>query len=200
MVPWCYFVHDKRSSILFKCKCGTVEWRPACPWLSNNELLWQALSFIPQFSDSPNWKVKYATHSLTDDGVFCAIDPSSVDSTSEGNVETEIQQHMPAFPANADGAVRRETFVMQIDLYLCQNQRNTMGVLMLNLQVVDNIVLSSRNRWSGSLSSIWKGKLLAINNSCHKDEMYNEKPSCNPVSIPLHSLWLMVRHKAIWGF
>lgn len=60
------------------------------------------------------WKVSRAgqmkrecTYCLTDDGVFDSIDATSKHSEGQRRVETEVEEHVPSLPTDADRAGRK---------------------------------------------------------------------------------------------
>lgn len=48
------------------------------------------------------------TYCLTDDGVFDSIDAASKHSEGQRCVETEVEQHMPSLPTDADCTAKKK--------------------------------------------------------------------------------------------
>lgn len=48
------------------------------------------------------------TYCLTDDGVFDSIDAAGEHSEGQRRVETEVEEHVPSFPTDADRAAKEK--------------------------------------------------------------------------------------------
>lgn len=48
------------------------------------------------------------TYCLTDDGVFDSIDAAGKHSEGQSRVETEVEEHVPSFPTDADCADKKK--------------------------------------------------------------------------------------------
>lgn len=48
------------------------------------------------------------TYCLTDDGVFDSIDAAGKHGEGQSRLETEVEQHMPSLPTDADCAVTKD--------------------------------------------------------------------------------------------
>lgn len=54
------------------------------------------------------WMERECTYRLTDDGVFDSIDAASKHSKGQSRVETEVEEHVPSLPTDADRAAKKD--------------------------------------------------------------------------------------------
>jgi hypothetical protein len=72
---------------------------------------------------------RQCTYCLTDDGVFDSIDASGKHSEGQSRVETEVEEHVPSLPTDADCAAKRKTHtVSQMNMNSTENQGNGLQI------------------------------------------------------------------------